>query len=50
MEAIRRLVNDRTGLAAMCTPPPIALTSDYYAAALIMLVRAAMETPPDAGA
>ena len=49
-EAIRRFVNYQTGLATTCKPPPIALTLDYYAAALIMLVRAATETPPYAGA
>ena len=44
MEAIRRLVNYRTGLAATCEPPSVASTSDYYAASLIMLVRIAMQT------
>ena len=46
MDAIRKLVNYKTGLASDCTLPSIASTSDYYAAALIMLVHAAMEAPP----
>ena len=45
MDAIRRLVNFRLGLSARCDLPTIASTSDYYAAALIMLVHVALTLP-----
>ena len=45
MEAIRQLVNFRLGLTTRCDLPTIASTSDYYAAALIMLVHVALALP-----
>ena len=46
MDAIRRMVNFKIGYSAECILPTVASTSDYYAAALIMLVHVAMEGPP----
>ncbi len=46
MDAIRRLVNYKLGVSPQCDLPTVASTSDYYAAALIMLVHVALEGPP----